>query len=121
MTIHQFHCVDCKSDKTHESDFTTGYAVLENEDKICYECAGKRDRQYMIDKGKICLYLDGDKVSNWPGSLTFKARNIQKGCHNMAGSRYDFWFAGPDGHVWHGVQYGDNTQIAHCKRTKNKI
>lgn len=34
------------------------------------------------------------------------------------GVRYDTWFTGPDGKQWHAVQYGDNTQIAHCRRTK---
>jgi hypothetical protein len=42
------------------------------------------------------------------------------GRHNIAGVRYDVWFRGPDGHVWWGVQYGDMTQICHCKRTKEE-
>ena len=29
---------------------------------------------------------------------------------------YDVWFIGPDGKEWHGVQYGDLTQVCHCRR-----
>jgi hypothetical protein len=25
-----------------------------------------------------------------------------------------------EGHIWHAVQYGEWTQIAHCRRTKEK-
>ena len=71
----------------------------------------------MTEHGRIMLYLSNGEVMNWPGTLRFPA-HVRKGRHNIAGSRYDVWFAGPDGFQWHGVQYGDNTQICHCKRTK---
>ena len=94
---------------------------LDKEDKpVCYECCGKQDRADMIETGKAILYLNdkGRTVSNWPNSLTFHTGAIKKSFHNIARWRYDFWFTGPDKATWHGVQYGDNTQIAHCKRTK---
>lgn len=89
----------------------------------------------MKEEGRITLYLtykfvdhehftyfsrelyDG-KLTNWPGTLCYKATSIRKGHHNIAGSRVDVWFVGPDKHVWHGAQYGDNTQLCHCRRTK---
>lgn len=99
----------------------TGYATRKNGDKVCYDCCGEEDKQWMIDNGSICLYLTCEKtkgtISNWPGTLSFTAY-ITVGRHNIAGNRYDAWFTGPDGKKWHGVTYGDNTQICHCKKIK---
>ena len=86
--------------------------------QVCFACCGVRDRADMIATGRAMLYLSRTTVSNWPGTLTFQTGRIVKGRHNIARTRYDAWFCGPDGFVWHGVQYGDNTQIIHCKRTR---
>jgi hypothetical protein len=76
----------------------------------------------MIADGKGILYLtekDGRYIlTDWPGKLAFPCR-VTKGRHNMARVRYDARFTGPDGKQWHSVTYGDNTQIAHCKRLKS--
>ena len=103
--------------------FTPGYATRTDGTKICYECAGKADKANMIATGKATLYLTADggqwSISNWPGTLKIHcSMSPKKSRHNIAGSRYDVWFQGPDGATWHGVQYGDNTQLLHCKRTK---
>lgn len=115
------------------------YGRNANGDKHCYPCCGAVDREYMISTGKITLYLSNEaddliggltvrnsmqgwNVSNWPDSLRFKIKGYpRKGDHNIARYRYDVWFNGPDGHLWWGVQYGDNTQLCHCKRTKERI
>ncbi len=120
---------------THES-FTTGYGTDDKGKTFCYDCCAKNDRQNMVNTGKATLYLVKREnpnhatvgmvnrsahkwyVTNWPSSLEFQCTGITKGRHNMAGSRYDCWFCGPDGFVWHGYQIGENTQICHCKRTK---
>jgi len=91
---------------------------------VCYACCAADDKARMIDTGRAVLYLTTEKasgralLSNWPGSLTFRGGTVRKGAHNMARYRYDAWFTGPDGAPWHAVQYGGNTQIAHCKRVK---
>jgi hypothetical protein len=98
----------------------------------------------MQEHGRITLYLTFDKalarwhhdggwngknspvtgkaspwqVTNWPGSLRFNAF-VRRGRHNLAGTRYDLWFTGPENTLWHGVQYGDQTQVCHCKRLKS--
>lgn len=59
-------------------------------------------------------------IGNWPGTLTFKATGVTRGRHNWGIPRWDVWFNGPDGHVWHGVNYGNNTQIVHCRRTAKR-
>lgn len=56
---------------------------------------------------------------NWPGSLEFRCWT-RTGNHNIARTRYDVWFYGPDGYIWYGVTYGEDTQLCHCKRTKKK-
>lgn len=120
MSETTFTCDRCGKTKTHKSDITTGYGVVDGDKKHCFECCGETDREYMVANGKMTLYLDtkARTVGNWPGTLKFNVGTINKGYHNIARVRYDFWFPGPDGKTWHGVQYGDWTQIAHCKRTK---
>lgn len=97
--------------------------TLERSPAICYACCGKHDKAYMLEHGKITLYLsradDGWYVGNWPATLRFPVSHMKQGAHNIARSRYDAWFTGPDGKQWHAVNIGDN-QIARCKRLKAK-
>lgn len=109
--------LDCGHEPSPHLSFTTGYGVDRSGRKHCYECCAKRDVADMVSTGRATLYLSNGEVSNWPGSLKFRA-HVRKGRHNIARTRYDAWFTGPDGKQWHGVQYGDNTQICHCKRLK---
>jgi hypothetical protein len=73
----------------------------------------------MIDTGRAVLYLcESGRLTNWPGSLQFRAHAMKEGRHNIAGTRIDVWFIGPDGARWHGTQYGEWTQLCHCRRVK---
>ena len=121
--------IKCDCGHTSEpSKFTPGYGCYQNPETgewetHCYDCCAKNERQWMIDKGRTALYLvqNDDKpweVTDWPGRLRFVVMRHWKGRHNIAQVRYDVWFRGPDGHIWWGVQYGDFTQVVHCKRTK---
>ena len=120
---------DCGHEESPHESITSGYGKDENGKTFCYACCAERDKAQMIRDGKTSLYLtheafyplhgnytDGT-IQNWPNNLTFPCR-VKKGQHNIAGSRYDAWFIGPDGNKWHGVQYGEWTQIIHCKRMK---
>ena len=108
---------ECKPDGV-----ATGYGVIsETDDKICYTCCGELDKQRLLKAkpgDKFCFYRAGDirrgyYVSNWPGS--FKVRVYpRKGRHNIAKVRYDFWFKFGS-REFHGVQYGNNTQIAYIR------
>lgn len=86
----------------------------------CYACCADRERARMVESGRATLYLSTAtrEITDWPGMLRFRALSIRKGRHNIARTRYDVGFVGPDGQPWHGVQYGDNTEIIHCKRVK---
>lgn len=117
--------LDCGHPESPHGSHTTGYGVDKDGKKHCYACCAKRDRQDMIATGKACLYLvhtsanqPQARITNWPGSLEFRPYHVKTGRHNMAGKRYDAWFTGPDGKPWHGVTYGDMTQICHCRRVK---
>ena len=115
-----FECSKCGKTKVSFSTFTTGYGVDRSTNKpVCYACCAEDDKKQMREKGKIMLYLSGDKVTNWPGSLSFPVQYQTKGRHNIASTRYDVWF-NFEGKVWHGVQYGDMTQIVHCAATKGR-
>jgi hypothetical protein len=59
----------------------------------------------------------GTGYGYWPGTLKIRC-GVRTGRHNIAGKRYDVWFVGPDGKNWHGVTYGDNTQICRVRRLK---
>lgn len=117
-------CSVCGETKSH-TGIGTGYGVNQGGAKVCYECCAKSDRADMVKTGRATMYLttlSGDgaaKVTNWPGSLEFHGR-YSVGRHNIARRRYDVSFIGPDGFWWSGTQFGDNTQICHCKRTKRK-
>ena len=132
MSMHTFTCADCGQTIVHvnlNGFGGTGYATVNDGDgdkKVCYDCCAKRDIADMTARGRAVLYLtvagEGAAapkwpvVSNWPGTLKIPVRHRRTGRHNLAGKREDIWFTGPDGDEWHGVCYGYNTQLCHCKR-----
>jgi hypothetical protein len=139
-------CDCCKQDiKREEKSCGTGYGVYEapeKKKKLCYECCAAIDIGRLLKTGKGIMYLcisDEDEkiirgmrrifgaiqltpsstfITNWPGSLKCKAHYLKKGRHNIAGNRYDVWFVYA-GQNFHGVTYGDMTQICHVKRIKD--
>lgn len=107
-----------------DGDGASGYAIDKLGRRHCFECCADHDRAFMRATGRNTLYLTTSKtgpwrVSNWPGMLEFTAHG-RVGRHNIAGRRYDFRFVF-DGYWWHGVTYGDNTQIAHCRKTRDRF
>jgi len=116
----QFYCSVCKQTKPAQKSGGTGYATKRNNHKICYECCGKQDKKYLKEMKpgeKWWLYLSKDKITNWPGTLSIKINHQVTGNHNIAGNRYDVWFnLGSDN--FHGVQYGDYTQVCHIRKLK---
>lgn len=131
--MNTFKCDQCGNGIGSGNGIGTSYGECKGR-KICYSCCGENDRKNMVETGRATLYLTTgkqkafgmvreetapSKVSNWPGTLSFPCY-VRRGAHNIARYRYDVWFTGPDGKQWHGVTYGDNTQICHCKRTKGK-
>lgn len=119
----EFTCSVCKETKIHEEEHTTGYGLDKDNNKICFACCGIKDAEEMDKTGKATLYLTKGSdsiwyVSNWPGTLKIRVQYQRKGHHNIAGNRYDVWFTFNDS-TWHGVQYGEMTQICHCRRTKH--
>lgn len=106
-----------------DNNFTMGYALNINNEKICFFCCGELDQETMRKDGVINLYFthgedEHSMISNWSGS--FKTWCIYLiGDHNWRLKRYDVWFTF-EGYWWHGVTIGDNTQVCHCKKTKKK-
>ena len=124
MIEHRFVCVDCGQEKIHVDSLTTGYGIDKQGRKVCYSCCGKRDSADMSATGRAVLYLteegpEGAVVSNWPGTLKFRVRYKRVGSHNLAGRRVDVWFTDSDGREWHGVNYGHNSQLCHCRRLRS--
>lgn len=136
-----FVCHDCKLTIEKPSDGCgTGYGTDSNGYVYCYQCCAEGDKRQMRDTGKIMLYLSRDTVAevdillsgqrvtplhpyelyvitNWPGSLRIKPTYVKEGRHNIARKRTDVWFTF-EGTRWHGAQYGENTQLVHCRRLK---
>lgn len=134
--------------RRHENGtpFTGGYGRYGGVDgpRHCYACCAELDKANMVETGRATLYLCGQEpkavpanwkpgtgawstegtklfeVTNWPGSLRFRVTGRTRGRHNIARTRVDVWFNGPDGYVWHGTQYGEWTQLCHCKRTRER-
>lgn len=122
VMTHTFTCDRCNQVKTHTDSISTGYGTTTDGKKHCFACCGETDKEYMDTHKRITLYLtekDGQHyVTNWPSTLSYKTGHVQVGRHNIAGKRYDVWFRDYQGKCWHGTQYGDNTQLCHCKQVK---
>jgi hypothetical protein len=118
--MNKFKCFACKKSITNHSEFTTGYGLDEHGHKICFFCCAILDKEIMDMEGKISLYLcrkDGKYyVTNWPGTLSFNVRESKIGMHNLAKRRTDVWFIDHNSDKWHGVSYGEFTQVCHCRR-----
>lgn len=112
-------CSRCGSVITPDDGIGNGFAHYEGA-VICYTCCADIAAEYMRDHGKITLYLKDMEVINWPGTLRFPVRRYRDGGHNMAGVRRDVWFEF-EGKIWHGVQYGSETELCHCERTKKEV
>lgn len=125
--MNYFTCAECGGTKPTTPGLTTGYgwhrdnATGAYSRKVCFACCGLCDARTMKSEGRIALYLTrGDtRVTNWPSTLAFTVMRCRKGRHNIARTRTDVWFYGPDGREWHGTQYGDMTQIVHCRRVQS--
>jgi hypothetical protein len=104
--------LDCGHPESPHSEITRGFATLRvhtgAERRICYACAAECDKYEMTRHGVITLYLigntkSGHKVTNWPGSLSFPARDVRHSELNAFGGRIDrvtARFTGPDGAPW---------------------
>lgn len=121
-----FVCSCCGEDKpinTEGKGVTTGYALDNIENFICYECAGKEDERIMRETGKHYGYLvrrdDGYHFTNWPGTLDIEVYSVSHSWHNFAGKngRRDFWFMF-NGKEWHGINigYGDCATVRALKK-----
>ena len=110
--------LDCGHEESEHSPYFTGYGITPDGKKHCYDCCAETERQYMRDNNKTTLYLvqrDGKyNVTDWSGRFSIPVR-VSKGKHNWAGTRYDVWFSF-EGAQWHGVRYGERTELCHCKR-----
>ena len=103
----------------------TGYAVLWDGRKYCYQCSAEVDAQRLRGLAigeSMHLYLvvrnNVWRVNNFTGLLSLPVYRIKFGRHNFAGIRYDFWFIYYK-QKYHGVVYGDDTQLAKVTRVKN--
>lgn len=111
--------LDCGHVPSPHDANTTGYGVTPGGLAMCWDCCARLDESTMDTNGRIALYLHEREVTNWPGSLKFRVVEKRKSRHNIAGVRYDVWFHDRHGKTWHGVQYGNNTQVVRCRRLKS--
>lgn len=120
------HCSNCGLGVVNlPGRLTTGYGQDADGNKYCFACCGERDRASMEAGKPITLYLIHEsghigRIANWPDTLGFvPVRRCTVGRHNIARTRYDVWFNFA-GRSWHGVQYGENTQLCHCRPVKSR-
>lgn len=128
-------CFICGKQPKHDG-IGTGYGYDAHGHKLCYRCIGildKRRLERMSLGQRTDLYITkktkGDisnyYVSNWPGTFKHHAIHLSDGRHNIAGIQRHYWFCirsneSNDGktHAFHGVCFGDNTEILHCRKVK---
>lgn len=115
------HCDRCKKQiVTEPGSCDTGYGTTPDGQKHCYACCARMDEEHMRTHGKTMLYLSNGMVTNWPNSLRIKPARIWTGRHNFAGKVTYVNFAF-EGFWWLGKCVGSDTQILHCKRTKETV
>lgn len=104
------------------TESTPGYGTDAHGDRFCLACCGLLDAEAMTRDGRITLYYDRakDLITNWPGTLKIQAGARRVGRHNIAGTMRTVYFRGPDGALWSGRIYGENTQLLHCRRLKGR-
>lgn len=121
VPANRFTCDDCHQIITHIGHGGTGYGTF-GDKTVCYGCCGERDRREFLESDRWTFYLSrvGQDwyVGNWPGTFKIGVNNFRRGRHNIAGTRCDVWFYDERGRCWWGVNYGNFTQIVHCKRLK---
>lgn len=117
-------CATCGAEALREENsITTGFAHVREggrEFRICYECAATRERADMVATGRAFLYVTREVyarhpngaesarywVTNWPGTLRFRAHFISTGRHNIARTVHTLHFRGPDGFWWSARTWG---------------
>ncbi len=101
-----------------------GYGRTADGKTICFACCAENDKKQLLETGKLSGYISKNdagqwRFTNWPGSLSIPVHSFRFSWHNFAGKngRMDFWFRF-EGANYHGVQIGNNNQIARVKRLK---
>lgn len=120
----------------------SNFAYTRDNRMVCVKCCAELEKAYMRTHDKIVLYFQSfqhryqtdytrkNKIyiigghGDVMGELTDAMGNkivdlyyIDRGKHNIAGRRYDFRFMF-EGRTWHGTVYGDNSDLAYCRRLK---
>ncbi len=120
----KFVCSQCGEEIVPEKGAGTGFACDGKDRVVCYKCYAVQDEAFMKKHGRISLYLTTSagrqEITNWPGSLRIPVRYSKEGGHNIARVRRDVWF-NFDGYLWHGIQYGTNSELCYCRRTKQRL
>jgi hypothetical protein len=124
-----FICSVCGETKPTQKQGGTGYGRDPVTDgKVCYACCAIEDKRAMLTTGRATMFLVKREVkenpglfqyfvTNWPGTLEIRAPGVRHGKHNIARTRTDVWFK-YENRNWHGVSYGENTQICHVRVSK---
>lgn len=116
-----FTCTTCRRELERQTTGGTGYGVDKDGAKHCYQCCALAEFDSMVETGKGMLYLGVDTVHDWAGHLAFKTLGRRYSRHGggFGSQRTDFWFTGPDGALWHGINRGD-MDLARVRRTKSR-
>lgn len=115
------NCDRCNA-KFVQDGVGTGYGRFGDE-TLCYDCMDKQTIEDMKRTGERVLYLSGDEVINWTGTIRFKVLSKNQSPHTAFGhpsTRRHVTFFGPDGKHWYGDQYGSWSELCYCKRYKNQ-
>ena len=107
-------CTGCGKE-THE------YGMNGKGEKFCYDCCGVLEKRQLLElrpKETLVFYLSEHEVTNWCGTMHIKC-TVKEDRHNIAKVRRDCWFK-LGGNCYHGVQYGNSSELCYIKRVKNE-
>lgn len=108
--------VDCGHHATEPTAFhqngvplDSGYAVLPDDTRVCYDCADRLQREDMLVKDEVWGYLSGDgkKFTTWTGGEL--ARVTEEGAARTGWHGKEITYiraVSPDGRRWYGKNGG---------------
>lgn len=118
-------CDNCTAEIIRSNGMVgVGYGITPDGKRHCYACCAENDRAAMVRDGRITLYLTSsptrraDKVTNWPGSLSFRVEWSKAGRSGFGGDSVSAYFVGPDGALWLARQQGRHNELARCQRLR---
>ena len=94
--------LDCGHQPSSHEEYSTSYGINNNGKKLCYECCTKADKNRLLTDDHFIGYIDGQKLTNWPGHILGRVLYWGKN-HNWSRERRYIRIIDCHGQEWYGT------------------